>query len=86
MILGCPFELALRRVFRPRRAQGYMRPLIDFEQFIESLVEQLPCMQAIVDHTAEAIFNTTVGQLKTEKAIAESVGGLEPDEEDNLMK
>ena len=27
-----------------------------------------------------------VGQLKTEKAIAESVGGLEPDEEDNLMK
>ena len=27
-----------------------------------------------------------VGQLKTEKAIADCVSDLEPDEEDNLMK
>ncbi len=27
-----------------------------------------------------------VSQLKTEKAITESISGLEPDEEDNLMK
>jgi len=27
-----------------------------------------------------------VSQLKSEKAISDSVGGLNPDEEDNLMK